>query len=206
MVNPQIVLRDDQGRFINGWVKKYPIKRICNYCGNEFIINDGNGKNKKYCNIKCYHNSRIGIKDSEKTKNKKSSSNIGKHNRLHTEIEKEKIKLTSIGRKWTIERRLKISEDRKGDKTHLWKGGKDKKIYKHYNNAEYKIWREQIFERDNYTCQKCGVRSQVGRRIYLHPHHIKSYTYYPQLRYDINNGVTLCKECHLDLHSIKGSD
>jgi len=55
----------------------------------------------------------------------------------------------------------------------------------------YKLWRESIFERDDYTCQYCGDRG--GK---LNADHIKSYALYPKLRLDINNGRTLCVPCH----------
>ena len=74
------------------------------------------------------------------------------------------------------------------------------KPYKHYNNLEYKNWRKQVFERDNYTCKKCGNRSSVDNPVVIHPHHIKSYTYYPELRYEVDNGITLCISCHHQTH------
>ena len=63
--------------------------------------------------------------------------------------------------------------------------------------AEYKIWRNSVFERDNYTCQICQCRG-----VRLNAHHIKSYAYHPDLRYDISNGVTLCEACHKLVHKI----
>lgn len=63
------------------------------------------------------------------------------------------------------------------------------------NYPEYEEWRKSVFERDNYTCQKCNVRGGD-----LEAHHINSYKEYPDLRLDINNGITLCKKCHKDEH------
>ena len=60
-----------------------------------------------------------------------------------------------------------------------------------HGNAFDIEWRNAVFERDNYTCQKCKVR---GCR--LQAHHIKPYKEFPDLRYVLNNGETLCLECH----------
>ncbi|MGG1441375.1 phage replisome organizer N-terminal domain-containing protein [Brevibacillus laterosporus] len=63
------------------------------------------------------------------------------------------------------------------------------------NSQEYREWRREVFERDNFTCQKCG---QHGGK--LEAHHIKGFAAYPALRFIVSNGVTLCKQCHKDLH------
>ena len=61
--------------------------------------------------------------------------------------------------------------------------------------AEYTIWRKSVFERDNYTCQICGKKG-----CELNAHHIKSFSGYPNFRYDVSNGITLCKKCHKEVH------
>lgn len=67
------------------------------------------------------------------------------------------------------------------------------------NYPEYLDWRYQVFERDNFTCQKCD---QVGSN--LNAHHIESFNNNKELRTEISNGITLCKEHHDDFHHIYG--
>lgn len=55
----------------------------------------------------------------------------------------------------------------------------------------YTEWRMAIYERDGYKCQCCN---NVGGE--LNAHHILSWSKYPELRYDVNNGITLCRDCH----------
>ena len=62
-------------------------------------------------------------------------------------------------------------------------------------SSEYKKWRNSVFERDDYTCQNCGCRG-----IKLNAHHIKEYAFFPELRFDVENGVTLCVTCHKAAH------
>lgn len=98
---------------------------------------------------------------------------------------------------------IKSREFKKGNKSHLWKGGKTKLNKLERCRSEYREWRNKIFIRDKYTCQKCGIKSIKGLTVYLHSHHIKSFADYPESRFDINNGITLCKNCHLLEHSHK---
>lgn len=60
------------------------------------------------------------------------------------------------------------------------------------HGMEYERWRREVFRRDDYTCQECGVRGGV-----LHADHIKPFAVFPALRFDLGNGRTLCKSCHL---------
>jgi len=95
------------------------------------------------------------------------------------------------GRSISIERRLKISLDRRGSKSHFWKGGITKYTKAIKNKIEYRLWRENVFKRDNWTCVICKIRGG-----YLEADHIKPFSLYPELRFVLDNGRTLCKNCH----------
>ena len=72
-----------------------------------------------------------------------------------------------------------------------WKGGitPDNLIIRSSN--EYKLWRESVFLRDNFTCQFCGKRGGE-----INADHIKQFAFFPELRLSLDNGRTLCVECH----------
>ena len=63
-------------------------------------------------------------------------------------------------------------------------------------SAEYKRWRYDVFSRDAFTCQHCGD----GKGGNLNAHHIKPFSDFPDLRFDISNGITLCEICHNKVH------
>lgn len=86
-----------------------------------------------------------------------------------------------------------------GEKHYNWKGGKISESCKYHGSAEWKNWRKEVFQRDNYTCQFCYKRG-----VYLEAHHIKFSDQNPELRFEISNGLTLCKKCHKDYHRIYG--
>jgi 5-methylcytosine-specific restriction endonuclease McrA len=81
--------------------------------------------------------------------------------------------------------------DKRGKNNPNWKNGIDPINKRIRASDEYKIWRLSVFERDRFICQDCGVCG-----VFLHAHHKKPFATNPKLRFDINNGETLCKKCH----------
>ena len=113
---------------------------------------------------------------------------------------KGKPNLKLRGRKHTLQHRIKVGLAHKGEKCTFWKGGISKQNETERHNEMksimYKDWRNAIFKRDNYTCIWCGYKGKQ-----LRADHIKEWSKYPQLRYKIDNGRTLCNKCHIKRHS-----
>ena len=136
--------------------------------------------------------SHIGFKHSEKTKVKMSQSKIGKKGISWSKEMKDRRSLLQTGRKHSLETRIKISENHKGENAPNWKGGVTSINAQLRNSLEYRLWRESIFKRDNYQCVWGG--KEHGNK--LQADHIKPFAYFPELRFAIDNGRTLCENCH----------
>ncbi len=82
-----------------------------------------------------------------------------------------------------------------GSRSNLWRGGKWKLNgtlrQQDMGTLEYKNWRRAVFERDQYTCQMCYTTGKP-----LQADHIFPYAAFPEQRYDVLNGRTLCEACH----------
>ncbi len=85
---------------------------------------------------------------------------------------------------------------KKGNRSPNWKGGISPQQQKEYATKTYQQFVNAVLRRDGYTCQNCGAKNGNGQKIILEVHHKKSYAEYPELRFKITNGITLCKRCH----------
>lgn len=120
----------------------------------------------------------LGYKIKEETKKKLSEVLKAKHMKRSEEAKQH------------------LREIHLGDRNPQWKGGVTP-LYKAIRKSpEYRLWRESVFKRDDYTCIWCGARGGNGKKVVLHPDHIKPFSLYPELRFAIDNGRTLCVECH----------
>jgi len=173
---------------------------------------------------------RLGKKDSEETKKLKSSIakergfggwNKGKKASNETKLRqsialklayKEGRKISRmLGKKLSNEQRQRLSEMRRKEKAPNWKGGVTPINMQLRGCYKYKIWRECVYKRDNYTCTFCGD----NRGGNLEPDHIIPFSSIldqirfqfgvenlyekaleSELLWNINNGRTLCKDCH----------
>lgn len=86
-----------------------------------------------------------------------------------------------------------------GEKSPMWKGGVTPENKRLRGTSQFHTWREAVFARDNWTCQKTKIKG--GR---LHPHHIQNFCEYPELRFDVNNGITLSEKAHREFHKKYG--
>lgn len=136
------------------------------------------------------HIGKIQDSPSIETRQKISKALKGKKKPPRSAEHSRKLGLIHKGKKHSIERRKRMADMQRGKKCHFWRGGLTKKHYKIRNSLEYHLWRESVLERDNYKCIWCGSMEN------LHADHIKPFFLYPELRFAIDNGRTLCKECH----------
>lgn len=144
-----------------------------------------------------------GHSPSQKTRQKLSEANKGK---THTEEAKRKIRKANLGKHLSEETRKKMSEAKKGkigEDCPAWKGGLSAENLLIRTSSDMIRWKKYVFERDDYTCQKCGVRNGNGKSIILNAHHIFPFAEYPEKRFDVDNGLTLCEDCHKAEHKQK---
>jgi 5-methylcytosine-specific restriction endonuclease McrA len=114
-----------------------------------------------------------------------------------------KIAARARGRALSAETKAKILKTkrgncttRKGEQHYKWKGGRP---WERFKDPLYVAWRTAVLERDGYSCQWCHRRCKKYEKG-LAAHHIKPYAAHPELRYEVANGMTLCRQCHLSLH------
>jgi hypothetical protein len=89
----------------------------------------------------------------------------------------------------TIEKRMK---NIRGENHWNWQGGISNRDIHSLNNPLYKKWRMKVFTRDNFKC-KIADKNCDGQ---LEAHHILRWSEFEELRYEVNNGITLCHFHH----------
>lgn len=178
--------------------------KSCLVCGHQFSIILSK-RDRKYCGKDCkykdlskrYIGCTWGIKKGNTpwNKGKKGEYHLWPNGRVISKEQRIKIAMARKGKKWTIMQRIKANPLR-GRDHYNWKGGITPINEKIRKSFEYRSWRESVFKRDNYTCQKCGIRSGSGKKVTLNADHIRPFSLCPELRLEVSNGRTLCKNCH----------
>lgn len=93
-----------------------------------------------------------------------------------------------------------LPKDQKGARHPCWKGGVSRTHAIAYKSWRYNQWRLAVYERDCFTCRKCG--DDTGGN--LNVHHLLSRMKHPSLMYSLRNGVTMCRGCHKEFHDTYG--
>ena len=159
----------------------------CIKCRKEFCVEPwrlSRNYQPKYCSKKCYysHTNQARMK--------------GKHHSEETKQKLRQIKRELVRKGWKpwltgTKGIVKVwNKGILGERNSGWKGGITPINQRIRVSFEYRLWRKSLFERDNYTCVWCGSKERVEAD------HIKSFSQYPELRFAIDNGRTLCYECH----------
>lgn len=86
---------------------------------------------------------------------------------------------------------------KKGANHPLWKNGVTSENEKIRKSGEYKNWRIAVYRRDGFCCQICKKHCDKKNIV---AHHKNSFSLYPQSRFVVEEGITLCRRCHLNLH------
>lgn len=144
---------------------------------------------------------RLGLQKDSTYKSEIQSSRTS--NRVFDQSYKKKLSDKAKGRKMSPETINKIVATKratgalnKGEKHWNWKGGKP---WERFKDPRYQDWRNSVLSRDKYTCQHCQRICKKYEKG-LAAHHIKPYASYPELRFELSNGLTLCRECHMLEH------
>lgn len=139
--------------------------------------------------------SHTGLKRTEEFKKNRTGKLNGNFGRKHTEEERKKMSEAQKNRIHTPEIGAKISKALKGklvgEKNPAWRGGITPINQKVRNSKEYALWRRSVFQRDGHQCVWCGAKE-----VRLEADHIKPFALFPELRFAIDNGRTLCSPCH----------
>ena len=149
---------------------------ICLVCGKEAVCRNG----RKVCSPECakvYYSKKIT----------RSCLVCGKEFQTWPSVHKY-----CCSKECSVTNRKDFTEKAKNPN---WRGGITPVVRKQRNSDEYKSWRNEVFKRDNFTCAMCHKVGWI-----LHAHHIKPFSKYKQLRFDVKNGITLCEPCHKAVH------
>jgi len=180
-------------------------KQNCKNCGTYY-----ESAAKFYCSPKCSSSDPMKVKKFTEFMRSDKNPNLG---RKWSEEQKKKISESEKGKIVSLETREKVRKivkqlwenpeykknmslahvGKRTGKAHWnWQGGLTDQQTVIRHSFEHKQWSRLVLARDDYTCQICGKRG--GNQ---HANHIKKFANYPELRFVLVNGITLCENCHM---------
>ncbi|NBQ69324.1 MAG: hypothetical protein EBU46_11050 [Nitrosomonadaceae bacterium] len=114
--------------------------------------------------------------------------------RVTSEEVKRKISAAHMGKIFSTETRAKMSVAKKGKyfgkNNPAWKGGITPVNRRIRGSSAFRLWKKAVLTRDHHTCVVCGSKD------HLHADHIQPFALFPELRFELTNGRTLCVVCH----------
>ena len=187
----------------------------CKFCSNEFWAYNTSHGPQIFCSKKCNGNFQLGKKLNVVSKKKTFNCSNCK-NKFQRYIVKTRPQLFCSRKCFLISklhrnmRRAEMtSRNLVGNKNPSWKGGKSSLGHRIRNAPQYYQWRTVGFERDNFTCIKCGIKG--GMLNFHHKNSMISIIVQYSIKsikdalncvklWDLDNGITLCRNCHTKAH------
>ncbi len=149
---------------------KSKVALVCSICGCTYLCHPYRAKTSKYCSKVCW---------SRRNPPKTGSCEF-------------------CGKEYTAWYRPQrfCSRSCAGHRTpgNAWKDGKSMDRERARYGHDLKVWREQVYKRDEYKCRHCGATGE------LQAHHIEPWAACRESRFVVNNGLTLCIPCHSKIH------
>lgn len=192
------------------------MNKICLYCKKEFekpyFISLLEWKTRKYCSKECRIKStkgkpswNKGIKLPYRVWNKGKKCNYLMGNKFAKGNKPNKTSYKK-GVHPSIDTEFKRGQWAK-EKHPMWKGGITPLNAQIRYSESYKLWKKSVFARDDFTCQECGKvqgwDKKFKKHITIHAHHLKPFSLFPKLRFEVSNGRTLCVDCHIETDTYK---
>lgn len=144
---------------------------------------------------------RVGVRKDPEYRSRVQRANAA--SRRLTPEQRRHMSELARGRRHTPETIAKALETKRrrnsilrGPRHPFWKGGRP---WERFRDPAYLRWRNAVLARDGYRCQSCGRQCRKHEKG-LAAHHIRSYASEPALRLALDNGLTLCRRCHMELH------
>ncbi|EID0695626.1 TPA: HNH endonuclease [Vibrio parahaemolyticus] len=186
--------RNYRGEKNSNYVK--PIEKECLECKKKYKRKPHQFEHdNSYCSRECYFKSRKGLLKKERVPIKchycgdifqiLESQTVGKKSLYCSKSCKDK----GHGQKYSGKSHPRYNNELTDED----------RIVRRKHNKNYQ-WRIKVYERDGYTCQICKD-SKGGNLV---AHHLYSYSDNKALRFEVNNGITLCKDCHKEFHDSYG--
>ena len=178
------------------------VKSKCAYCNNDIYVipSKFNKHEKLYCTKDCRYNH---LKQLIKGKNNYNYSSIDYNcDGCDANMKVNPYRLSSLSHAFCSHECYKknIGKFYTGENNPNWNPNLTEEDRERLRNSSHDEWAKKVKHRDNYKCVCCGS-NKSGTLI---SHHLNSYNWDKEHRYDINNGVTLCNSCHKEFHLMYG--